>query len=164
MTPMQARTVLGLAENFSLSELKIQYRKKVLIAHPDRNGGDDSRFILVQQAFDILTKFKENPAYFQHNSYRKPPSPNDVYQERRRAEQAYKEKAHYYVRHKRRKPQPNLSTEDEFMLNLKYFGTALLGIIAFFLCLIIAMSFGVVGVLTLVLVLAVFFSRFNYNK
>ncbi|MFN9981050.1 MAG: DnaJ domain-containing protein, partial [bacterium] len=52
MTIAQARTVLGLSENFSLDQLKSHYRKKVLIAHPDRNGGEEKKFLLVQQAFE----------------------------------------------------------------------------------------------------------------
>jgi hypothetical protein len=68
MTIAQARTVLGLPENFSLDQLKSQYRKKVLIAHPDRNGGNEKKFLLVQQAFEILTNFKENgTVYHQAN-------------------------------------------------------------------------------------------------
>ncbi len=99
MNPNQARTVLGLGQNFTELELKSQYRKKVLISHPDRNNGDDSRFILVQKAFEILSNISNvnqtNQNYNQQQS-------KDVYQARRNAEEQYKEKVKYYYRQKYR--------------------------------------------------------------
>ncbi|MBL7790596.1 MAG: DnaJ domain-containing protein [Chitinophagales bacterium] len=163
MTIAQARTVLGLSENFDLDQLKTQYRKKVLIAHPDRNGGDEKKFLLVQQAFEILTNFKENGRVYQQANQKRHHNPGGVYEQRRQAEQAYKEKAHYYYQRKRRVRRDE-SIVDEFRTNVKYFFLTVLIFIAFFILLLIAMAFGAFGVIFLLVVSAVSISRVNFKK
>lgn len=163
MTIAQARTVLGLSENFDLDQLKTQYRKKVLIAHPDRNGGDEKKFLLVQQAFEILTNFKENGKVYHQANQKRHHNPGGVYEQRRQAEQAYKEKAHYYYQRKRRVRRDE-SIVDEFRTNVKYFFLTVLIFIAFFILLLIAMAFGAFGVIFLLVVSAVSISRVNFKK
>lgn len=163
MTIAQARTVLGLSENFDLDQLKTQYRKKVLIAHPDRNGGDEKKFLLVQQAFEILTNFKENGKVYHQANQKRHHNPGGVYEQRRQAEQAYKEKAHYYYQRKRRVRRDE-SIVDEFRTNVKYFFLTVLIFIAFFILLLIAMAFRAFGVIFLLVVSAVSISRVNFKK
>jgi hypothetical protein len=163
MTIAQARTVLGLPENFSLDQLKTQYRKKVLIAHPDRNGGDEKKFLLVQQAFEILTYFKENGTVYHQASQKRHRNSSGVYEQRRQAEQAYKEKVHYYYQRKRRVTKEE-SVVDEFATNVKYFFFTILMFIAFFVLLLISMAFGAVGVIFLLISTAVLISRVNFKK
>ena len=163
MTIAQARTVLGLPENFSLDQLKSQYRKKVLIAHPDRNGGDEKKFLLVQQAFEILTNFKENGTVYHQANQKRHHNPGGVYEQRRQAEQAYKEKVHYYYQRKRRM-QKDESVVDEFATNVKCFFFTIFMFIAFFILLLIAMAFGAFGVIFLLIITAVTISRVNFKK
>lgn len=163
MTIAQARTVLGLLENFSDAELKSQYRKKVLIAHPDRNSGDNRKFILVQQAFELLTKYRENSYYNPPNQQANHRQQN-VYRERRNAEQAYKEKVHYYVKRKKTKQKAEDDFVDELKMNLKYFGFTVLILISFFLILLISFAFGVVGVIILLITLSTIFYRTDFKK
>ena len=163
MTIAQARTVLGLSENFSLDQIKSQYRKKVLIAHPDRNGGDEKKFLVVQQAFEILTNFKENGTVYHQANQKRHHNPGGVYEQRRQAEQAYKEKVHYYYQRKHRM-QKDESLVDEFATNVKYFFFTIFMFIAFFILLLIALAFGAFGVIFLLIVSAVTISRVNFKK
>jgi curved DNA-binding protein CbpA len=166
MTISQARTVLGMPENFTLADLKSQYRKKVLIAHPDRNGGDDSKFIIVQRAFELLTAHKENSTiYYQHTKQ----SPrythaNKVYQQRRQAEQAYKEKVHYTTRRRRAKKPPKTESFDDLKTNLKYFVFTALSLSSFFILLLISIRFGAFGILFFLIIFATLFSRIDFRK
>jgi len=52
---------LGLAPGASVQEIKKQYRKLVLIYHPDKNNGDDSTFLIIREAYEILTDKKKLP-------------------------------------------------------------------------------------------------------
>lgn len=51
--------LLGLTSGASLQEIKKQYRKLVFIYHPDKNNGDESKFLIIKDAYDILTHKKE---------------------------------------------------------------------------------------------------------
>jgi curved DNA-binding protein CbpA len=163
MTTTQARTVLGLQEIFSLDELKTQYRKKVLIAHPDRNGGDEKKFLLVQQAFELLENYKENTTVYNQTGKKRHPNPGDVYEKRRQAEQAYKEKVHYTYQRKRRVRKEE-NSYDEFKTNLRYFAFTVLMLIGFFILLLISMAFGAIGVIVFLIVSASLISRIDFRK
>ncbi|MFN9321238.1 MAG: DnaJ domain-containing protein, partial [Chitinophagales bacterium] len=154
MTIAQARTVLGLSENFSLDQLKSHYRKKVLIAHPDRNGGEEKKFLLVQQAFELLENYKENTTVYNQTGKKRHPNPSDVYEKRRQAEQAYKEKVHYTYQNKYRVRKEENSFV-EFKTNMRYFAFTVLMLIGFFILLLIAMAFGAFGVIFLLIISAV---------
>lgn len=164
MTIAQARTILGLPENFTTSDLKSQYRKKVLIAHPDRNGGDDKRFIIVQRAFELLTKFKDNSSIYHPNNRHNPTKVNDIYQRRRQAEQAYKEKVHYYTRKKKSKQEINKQIINDFKVNVKYFFMAIMLIIGFLLSLILSAIFGPIGIIIFLIFLITMIYRYHYSK
>lgn len=162
MTLTQARTILGLSENFTIQELKSQYRKKVLIAHPDRNGGESQKFLLVQQAFDVLSNFKENISTQLHSQNRQKARPNqDIYAQRRSAEQAYKEKAHYYYQRKRVRREESL---DDIKTNIRYFVFTVLMLIAFSLMLMISIVLGPFGVILFLILMSAILYRMDFKK
>jgi DnaJ-class molecular chaperone len=159
MTPVQARKVLGLGDSYTESELKSQYRKKVLISHPDRNNGDDSRFILVQNAFEILSSNHTITATTNQQKTR------DVYQARRKADEQYKEKVKYYYRQKKKsEKQINKEILQDFSENIKYFFFTILLLISFLIVLVISMCFGLVGVITLLIIITVVYHRYDFTK
>lgn len=162
MSPAQARTVLGLGQNFNQDELKSQYRKKVLISHPDRNNGDDSRFILVQKAFEILSFHSTTNS---NNINLNKQQTKDVYQARRKADEQYKERVKYYYRQKK-KSEEQIDKEilNGFIDNVKYFVFTVVLIISLLIALVIAMTFGAVGVISLITILVVLHNRYDFTK
>ncbi len=54
MTQFDPYDVLGVGRSARPSEIKLAYRRKVQVAHPDR-GGDPELFILVVRAFGLLS-------------------------------------------------------------------------------------------------------------
>jgi hypothetical protein len=55
----KARKLLGVEEGASRAKIKRAYRKLAKACHPDLNPGDEDchqRFMLVAEAYDILTK------------------------------------------------------------------------------------------------------------
>lgn len=46
--------MLGVERNATEDEIKKAYRKLILIHHPDKHGGDQSIFILIQLAYETL--------------------------------------------------------------------------------------------------------------
>lgn len=162
MSPAQARTVLGLGQNFNQDELKSQYRKKVLISHPDRNNGDDSRFIIVQKAFEILSFHSTTNS---NNINFNKQQTKDVYQARRKADEQYKEKVKYYYRQKK-KSEEQIDKEilNGFIDNVKYFVFTVILIISLLIALVIAMTFGAVGVISLITILVVLHNRYDFTK
>lgn len=162
MSPAQARTVLGLGQNFNQDELKSQYRKKVLISHPDRNNGDDSRFIIVQKAFEILSF---NSTTNSNNKNYNNQQAKDVYQARHKADEQYKERVKYYYRQKK-KSEEQIDKEilNGFIDNLKYFVFTVILIISLLIALVIAMTFGAVGVISLITILVVLHNRYDFTK
>jgi len=47
--------ILELPDNATQDQIKRQYRRLALRYHPDRNGGDDQRFLEVKEAYEVLT-------------------------------------------------------------------------------------------------------------
>ncbi|KNE60184.1 hypothetical protein AMAG_05603 [Allomyces macrogynus ATCC 38327] len=62
--------VLGVERTGTDADLKKAYRKKALECHPDKNRDDpqdaQDRFILVQQAYEVLTDPQERAWYDAH--------------------------------------------------------------------------------------------------
>lgn len=54
----QALQTLGADENATPAELEKLHKKLVLQTHPDRNGGDDTAFRQMQEAYEFLTQGK----------------------------------------------------------------------------------------------------------
>lgn len=162
MTYAQARTVLGLSENFSSEELKTQYRKKVLISHPDKNGGDNKKFLLVKQAYELLSLYKENNSIYHAPTGKKKQHTQNVYSQRRQAEQAYKEKFHYTQR--RRRTQKNTQPLAEFKKNIRYFLFTLAFLLIFFIFLLLSIRLRAFGVLVYLIIVSVVVSRINFKK
>jgi len=53
--------ILGISSSANQVEIKKQYRKLAFKYHPDKTGGDDSKFIEITDAYDILTGRKSAP-------------------------------------------------------------------------------------------------------
>lgn len=51
--------ILGLEQSATEEEIKKTYRKLAMEHHPDRNGGDDSRFKEIAEAYEILSDPKK---------------------------------------------------------------------------------------------------------
>lgn len=60
--------ILGISRDSSESEIKKAFRKKALECHPDKTGGDDSDFKLVNEAYDVLGSDKRH-AYDNPNPF-----------------------------------------------------------------------------------------------
>lgn len=61
--------VIGVEKSASADEIKRAYRKKALELHPDRHGGDDSKFKELGEAYEVLKDPQKKQAYdqFGHN-------------------------------------------------------------------------------------------------
>jgi len=53
--------LLGLPITATDIEIKKQYRKLVFLHHPDKNGGDETHFIAITEAYEILSGKKSVP-------------------------------------------------------------------------------------------------------
>lgn len=53
--------ILGLPVSANEAEIKKRYRKLVFIHHPDKNGGDETQFIAITEAYEILSGKKQVP-------------------------------------------------------------------------------------------------------
>jgi len=54
---------LGVDENASNDEIKKAYRKLSLLYHPDKNGGDDTKFKTINEAYQVLGDEKKRNEY-----------------------------------------------------------------------------------------------------
>lgn len=63
MTNTESYEVLNLTKNSSLLEIRNQYKKLALIYHPDKNGGDDTEFKKIQNAYENLLCVPEYSDY-----------------------------------------------------------------------------------------------------
>jgi molecular chaperone DnaJ len=52
---MDYYSILNIPKTASVDEIKKAYRKLAMKHHPDRNGGDDTQFKKVQEAYDVLS-------------------------------------------------------------------------------------------------------------
>ncbi len=116
MTEAQARTVLGLPAPFTLDQLKRQYRAKVLISHPDKNNGDDTRFLIVKQAYEHLLQSLQNGNFRQQTKI-----PNRETQQRRyQAEYKYKQRVRRDIDWAKMEENKKKRYQREFGENAKY--------------------------------------------
>src|SRR5690606_7130145 len=57
--------VLGVGKNASADEIKKAFRKKAIEFHPDKEGGDETKFKEVNEAYEILKDDKKRQRYDQ---------------------------------------------------------------------------------------------------
>lgn len=55
--------LLGVSQKASKAEIKLAYRKKVLIHHPDVKGGSAEKFIQIQTAYEVLSDESKRLSY-----------------------------------------------------------------------------------------------------
>jgi DnaJ-class molecular chaperone len=73
---MDYYSILGIPRTASPEEIKKAYRKLAMANHPDRTGGDDTKFKQISEAYEILSNSDKRDAYdhphdpFQQNQQR----------------------------------------------------------------------------------------------
>jgi DnaJ-class molecular chaperone len=60
---MDYYSILNIPKTASLDEIKKAYRKLAMKHHPDRNGGDDTQFKKIQEAYDTLSDTSKRQQY-----------------------------------------------------------------------------------------------------
>jgi len=60
---MDCYTTLGVGRNATPEEIKKAYRKLAMQHHPDRNGGDDTKFKQIQEAYATLSDLQKRSEY-----------------------------------------------------------------------------------------------------
>lgn len=60
--------VLGISKSASADEIKKAYRKLALQHHPDKTGGDDSKFKELGEAYEVLSDSRKKAQYDQYGS------------------------------------------------------------------------------------------------
>jgi curved DNA-binding protein CbpA len=126
MTESECRRILGLAEKYTLKEAKQAYRKKVLQTHPDRNQGNNSEFLKVNKAYEVLQGFLANGGTTNNHQ-----RTQQKYRERANAEAAYKNKVKQDLYWKKYNDAKRKKYESEYKDNLKI-GFLLVAIIILF--------------------------------
>ena len=67
---MDYYSILGVNRNASPEEIKKAYRKQAMANHPDRTGGDDTKFKQISEAYEILSNSDKRDAYdHPHNPF-----------------------------------------------------------------------------------------------
>lgn len=116
MTEAQARTVLGLRAPFTLDQLKRQYRAKVLISHPDKNKGDDTRFLIVKQAYELLLQSLQNGNFRQQAKI----PDRETQESRYQAEYKYKQRVRRDIDWAKMEENKKRRYQSEFAENVRY--------------------------------------------
>ena len=62
-SPYSLYAALQVSEKASMDEIKKSYQALARQFHPDKNGGDDTRFKEIQEAYDILSKKEQKQLY-----------------------------------------------------------------------------------------------------
>ena len=60
---MDYYSILGIPRTASPEEIKKAYRKLAMANHPDRTGGDDTKFKQISEAYEILSNSDKRDAY-----------------------------------------------------------------------------------------------------
>ena len=60
--------ILGVSKNAPKDEIKRAYRKLAHQHHPDKNGGDDTKFKEINEAYQILSNDQKRQQYDQFGS------------------------------------------------------------------------------------------------
>lgn len=131
MTEGEARFILGLRESYTLQDIKRAYRTKVLETHPDRNGGDNSRFLQVKKAYEEIVQYHSHRTNTSYTHTTK-----QTYTRRTQADQAYKSKMKDEIFWRKYQAAKQKKYEADYKENLK-FGCLIVAIIV-----LICMLFG----------------------
>lgn len=67
-TEVDYYAVLGIKKNATLDEIKKAFRKLSMIHHPDKTGGDDTKFKELGEAYGVLSDPEKRPIYDEHGS------------------------------------------------------------------------------------------------
>lgn len=68
MTHQECYNILGVSQNATEKEVKSAYRKLAQQHHPDKNGGDDTQFKRINEAYSILSGKQQTQQSHQHGS------------------------------------------------------------------------------------------------
>ena len=72
---MDYYSILGVPRNATPEQIKKAYRKQAMANHPDRTGGDDTKFKQISEAYEILSNSDKRDAYdhpHRANPFRQP--------------------------------------------------------------------------------------------
>lgn len=61
--------ILGLPETASQNEVKRRYRQLVMKYHPDKNAGNEHKFIQITEAYEVITGKKQLPSNHSPHTY-----------------------------------------------------------------------------------------------
>src|SRR5664280_1264220 len=65
MTKRDYYEILGIGKNASADEIKKAYRKAAVQHHPDKEGGDETKFKEVSEAYEVLKDSQKRQRYDQ---------------------------------------------------------------------------------------------------
>ena len=65
MTKRDYYEVLGVGKNASADEIKKAFRKAAVLHHPDKEGGDESKFKEINEAYEVLKDQQKRQRYDQ---------------------------------------------------------------------------------------------------
>lgn len=65
--PYSLYSELNVSKNSTQSEIKSAYSALAKQFHPDKNGGDDTRFKEIQHAYEILSNSKQKRLYDEYS-------------------------------------------------------------------------------------------------
>lgn len=114
MTELECRAILDLPTGYTLSDAKKAYRKKVLETHPDKNRGDATLFVKVNRAYEEIQIYLQNRNRSSSYTYNR-----DVYNQRVKAEQKYKERVKQDLFWKKYEEAKRKKYETDYKENLK---------------------------------------------
>ncbi len=133
MTELECRKILELSQNYTLVEIKSQYRRKVLQFHPDRNEGKTAQFLLVKKAYEEILIYLD----YKSNSKSNYSAPNKTTSQRRtQAEYAYKSRV------KRDIDWAKVAEEKRRKYNLEFAENIKIGCLATVIIMLVVVLFG----------------------
>ncbi len=112
---------LGLPNNASLQEVKSAYRKLAFELHPDKNPGNEARFIEVKLAYEILTgKTKVQPSTIIHQEQTQRSSRAKSTHNGKTAQERYEEARRNYYAQKKKEQEADVRYYHNLLKSKKY--------------------------------------------
>jgi DnaJ-class molecular chaperone len=110
---MDYYNILGVSKNASEQQLKLAYRKLAMTYHPDRTGGDDTKFKQINEAYNTLKDpatrqqyDNPQPQQFHYNTGNMPNNLNDMF------ENIFRQRHEQHIRNKDLKVAITIKLED----------------------------------------------------